>query len=336
MNNRYSRQIRFQPIGEHGQEQMAKKHVLIVGCGALGSANAEALVRAGVGEVSIVDRDYVEESNLQRQHLFTEKDVEQQLPKAIAAQQHLREINQCIKIHAHVMDVTGETLEPLIKDVDLVMDATDNFDTRFILNDALHQHRIPWIFGACVGATGMSYTVIPNETPCLRCLLDAIPVAGVTCDAVGIIGPAVQMVVAHQTAEALKLLTGAADKRRATYLTFDLWNNLYQTIGVEGVKRDECLTCGMNPTYPALAYQNQLKTEVLCGRDTVQLRANTSHSLAALAARFQVFTSVKQNEYLVSITYQSYRIVFFLDGRTLIHGTNSVTEAKKIYYQLVG
>ncbi|CQR46563.1 Molybdopterin-synthase adenylyltransferase [Paraliobacillus sp. PM-2] len=336
MDDRYSRQIRFQPIGEVGQEKINSKHVLIVGCGALGSANAESLVRAGIGKLTIVDRDYVEESNLQRQQLFTEKDVEEKIPKAIAAKKHLMKINHHVTIHAHVMDVTSLTLSELLHDVDLVIDATDNFDTRFILNDTLQQQRIPWIFGSCAGSTGMSFTIIPNETPCLRCLLQSMPINGSTCDAAGIIGPAVQMVVAHQTTEALKLLTHATNKLRANYLTFDLWNNLFQTIDMGRAKNHDCPTCGVNPTYPALDYQNQLKTEVLCGRDTVQLRRGTNLSLLDLAKRFESFTSVKQNDFLLSIEYLNYRIVFFHDGRTFIHGTNSITAAKKIYYQLVG
>lgn len=207
MTDRYSRQTLFQQIGEQGQKKIREKHVLIVGCGALGSANAETLVRAGIGKLTLVDRDYVEYSNLQRQQLFSETDAREQMPKAIAAKARLIEINADPVIEAHVMDATNESLRQLLKGVDLVIDATDNFDIRFILNDLLQKHRVPWIFGSCVGSTGMSYTILPDQTPCLQCLLDAIPVSGATCDTAGIIAPAVQMVVAHQSAEALKILT---------------------------------------------------------------------------------------------------------------------------------
>lgn len=336
VNDRYSRQTRFQAIGKIGQEKIKHKHVLIIGCGALGSANAESLVRAGIGKLTIADRDYVEESNLQRQQLFTEADVAAQLPKAIAAKQHLLEINHQVVIHAHVMDVTGMSLPSLLPTVDVVIDATDNFDTRLLLNDMLHKYKIPWVFGACVGSTGMSYTMIPNQTPCLRCLLATIPVTGMTCDAVGVIAPAVQMVVAHQNTEVLKLLTNADTAIRASFITFDLWNNLYQSIQVDQAKRRDCPTCGRYPTYPALDYKQQLKSEVLCGRDTVQLRRTDMYSFNDLAKRLKSFEDFKRNDFLVSVHYQSCRIVFFQDGRTLIHGTNSITEAKRIYYQLIG
>src|SRR5690625_3838806 len=206
MIDRYSRQKLFKPIGEIGQQMFSNKHVLILGCGALGSANSENLVRAGIGKLTLIDRDYVELSNLQRQQLYTEKDVEDQVPKAFAAKTSLQQINSEIDIQAYVLDATPVSLQPLLQDIDLVIDATDNFETRMMLNDLMQKNSIPWIFGSCVGSTGMSYTILPNETPCLGCLLDSMPGSGATCDSVGIISPAVQMVVAHQTTEAFKIL----------------------------------------------------------------------------------------------------------------------------------
>lgn len=336
MEERYSRQIRFKPIDIAGQEKINRKHVLIIGCGALGSANAESLVRAGIGKITILDRDYVEESNLQRQQLFVEKDAKDQVPKAIAARNKLIEINSSTSINAHVVDVTANSLTDYLDGVDVVIDATDNFDIRFILNDILQQRKIPWIFGSCVGSTGMSFTIIPEETPCLQCLLSNIPLVGTTCDVLGVISPAVQMVVAHQVTETLKLLVNAKANLRTSYLTFDLWQNYYQTIEVDRAKKAECPTCGDNPNYPALKYQSQTKTEVLCGRDTVQIRRNKTIPLAALAEHLKSLGKVKQNDFLVSIVYYSYRVVFFQDGRTFIHGTHSIEKAKQIYYQLVG
>ncbi|MCR1835080.1 MoeB/ThiF family adenylyltransferase [Oceanobacillus caeni] len=333
---RYSRQMLFKPIGKVGQQKISEKHVLILGCGALGSANADNLARAGVGKLTLIDRDYVEISNLQRQQLYTEQDVYNQIPKAIAAKKRLQEINSEIDIEAHVMDASVTSLEPLLTGIDLVMDATDNFDTRFLLNDMLQKYSIPWIFGSCVGSTGMSYTILPNQTPCLRCLLDAIPVSGATCDSVGIISPAVQMVVAHQTTEALKILIENQKSLRTSLVTFDLWNNHYHMMKVDRAKKQTCPACGETPNYPALDYQSTTKSEVLCGRNTVQIRTSQKQNLNLLKERLERIAPVKVNDFLISIEYESYRLVFFQDGRTLIHGTNSIEKAKSIYYQLAG
>lgn len=186
MNNRYSRQELFSPIGERGQQKIGEKHVLIIGAGALGSANAEMLVRAGVGKVTIVDRDYIDWSNLQRQQLYCEADVESNLPKVVAAKRRLQAINSHVVVDAYVQDVTAEELEQLITDVNVMIDATDNFETRFIVNDISQKYSIPWIYGACVGSYGLSYTILPGKTPCLSCLLQSIPLGGVTCDTAGL------------------------------------------------------------------------------------------------------------------------------------------------------
>ncbi|MCP8615640.1 MoeB/ThiF family adenylyltransferase [Salirhabdus salicampi] len=336
MKDRYSRQVLFRSIGEEGQKKIRKKHVMVIGSGALGTANAESLVRAGVGKLTIIDRDYVEFSNLQRQQLFAEQDVVDQIPKAVAAKRRLSDINSDVEIDAHVMDATGESLLPLLHEIDLVIDATDNFDIRFIMNDLLQKNEIPWIFGSCVSSTGMSYTVIPGHTPCINCLLHAAPLSGATCDSVGIISPAVQMVAAHQTTEALKLLVEDYEALRSRLVTFDLWNNRYQTIKVDRAKKENCPTCGIEPTFPHLQYESQTKTEVLCGRETVQIRAGREFNLDQLAERLKHLGQTKHNSFLVSLEYQSYRLVFFRDGRTLVHGTNSIEKAKSVYYKLIG
>jgi adenylyltransferase/sulfurtransferase len=336
MNDRYARQSLFKPIGETGQQQIGEKHVMILGCGALGTANADNLVRAGVGKLTLIDRDYVEHTNLQRQKLFTEYDADHQVPKVIAAKEKLTAINSNVEIATFVMDVTGNSLVPLLTDVDLLIDATDNFDIRFIMNDMIHKYSIPWIFGSCVGSTGMSYTVLPGETPCLYCLLNTTSMSGATCDSVGIIAPAVQMVVAHQTTEALKLLVGDKEALRNKLVMFDLWTNNYQQINVDRAKKDTCPTCGSLPVYPYLRYDAQTKTEVLCGRNTVQIRANREVMLDRLAKQFEKLGKVNVNEFLLSLEYDPYRVVIFRDGRAFIHGTDSLEEAKKIYYQLVG
>lgn len=340
--DRYSRQIRFVPIGSEGQHQLSQKHVLIVGAGALGSASAESLVRAGVGRLTIVDRDYVEWSNLQRQQLYTEEDVRARMPKAIAAKQHLEVINSEVHIEAKVWDIRGEELIQLIDGVDLIVDASDNFDTRFIINDAAQKFQIPWIYGACVGSYGISYTILPNETPCLSCMMDMISGAdaGASCDIDGIIGPAVQMVVAHQVAEALKILSGNKEALQRKLISFDLWSNQYTRINIQSMKQEHCSSCGEGATYPYLTgsidHGAEEKAAVLCGRDTVHIRPieGVRLSIDTLVARLENMEQVqveKSNSYLLSANVNDLRIVIFNDGRALVHGTADVLEAKLIY-----
>lgn len=336
MTERYSRQILFKPIGQKGQSLMGRKHVLIIGCGALGSANAENLVRAGIGKLTIIDRDYVEISNLQRQQLYSEKDVENQMPKAVAAKNRLATINSEIKIEALVLDATPISLLPFIHDVDVVIDATDNVETRLVINDLFQKYRIPWVFGSCVGSTGMSFTVLPEETPCLQCLLYTNSISGATCDSAGIISPAVQMVASHQTTEVLKLLVGDHEALRTKIVTFDLWNNHYQMINVERAKKRDCPTCGTRPQYPSLQRYRQAKFERLCGRDTVLIRTQRLVELEELESRLKKVGRVKANDFLLTVEYQTYRVVFFKDGRTLVHGTDSIEKAKSIYKHLAG
>ncbi|WP_058306833.1 ThiF family adenylyltransferase [Gracilibacillus massiliensis] len=333
--SRYHRQTLFAPIGKEGQAKLAHKHVLIVGCGALGSSAAEMLARAGIGELTLLDRDYVELTNLQRQHLFTEADVENKTPKAVAAANKLATINSEITINHVVIDATADNMVNYVKQVDLIIDATDNFDTRFIINDLAHKYQVPWIFGACVGSSGMSFSIMPGQTPCLDCLLKVTPVFGATCDAVGVIGPAVQMVVTHQVTEAIKILIEANQKLRTQLVLFDLWHNHYQQIDVSRSKQENCKSCGVTPTYPSLTYQNSTKTEVLCGRETVQIRGR-KYPLESLESKLAQFGEVQANPFLVSVEIDSKRLVFFHDGRAFVHGTNSIEDAKKIYYQVVG
>jgi sulfur carrier protein ThiS adenylyltransferase len=341
LNERYSRQELFAPIGEEGQKKIAKKHVLVIGAGALGTGNAEALVRAGVGKLTIVDRDYVEWSNLQRQQLYSEADAKERIPKAIAAKRRLEEINSDVAIDAIVGDVTGQELEELVSErkPDLLIDATDNFDTRMIINDAAYKYHIPWIYGACVGSYGISYAFIPGKTPCFHCLLETVPAGGLTCDTAGIISPAVQMVVAYQVAEALKILVEDWSSLRNKLVSFDLWKNQYAAIRVDQVKKDDCPTCGAHPSYPYLSYDQQPKTAVLCGRNSVQIRpaGQRNYDLQELVELFaKQGLRVDANPYLVSVPLGEQRLVVFQDGRALIHGTKDVQEAKTIYYRYLG
>ncbi|SFB25268.1 Molybdopterin or thiamine biosynthesis adenylyltransferase [Lentibacillus halodurans] len=338
MEKRYSRQILFSPIGNEGQRKLRQKHVLIIGAGALGSSIAEMLTRAGVGKITIVDRDYVEWSNLQRQQLYTEDDAKNRIPKAIAAKNRLEAINHDVIIESNVTDVTPIVIEQLIEDVDLMLDATDNFEIRMMMNDAAQKYNIPWIYGAVVGSYGISYTILPNESPCLHCLLEQIPIGGLTCDTAGIISPIVQLVTAHQTAEALKLLTENQEALRHKLVSFDLWTNSQASINVQRLKNDNCSSCGTSPAYPFLNDENQTKTAILCGRDTVQIRPQFTEKpdLQKMADHLSHLGKVEQNPFLLSFAVNSNRLVLFQDGRVLVHGTNDIAQAKSLYHRYFG
>ena len=338
MAERYSRQHLFKPIGSRGQEKIRNKHVLIVGVGALGSASAESFVRAGIGKLTIIDRDYVEWSNLQRQQLYSEQDAREKLPKAIAAKNRLEKLNSEVQIDAFVMDACAENLEGLLENVDVIIDATDNFDIRFIINDLSQKHNIPWVYGSCVGSYGMSCTIIPQETPCLHCVLKNVPVTGVTCDTAGIISPTVQIVAAYQVAEALKILVEDFAAIRKTFFMFDIWSNQNHFIKLGKIKTDACLSCGLNRTYPYLSYENQTKVAALCGRNTVQIRSvdNRKYNFDDIEKVLKKVGEVNRNPYLLSCQLDEYRIVVFRDGRVFIHGTNDISKAKQLYYCVFG
>ncbi len=339
MNNRYSRQELFSPIGEEGQQKIREKHVLIIGAGALGSANAEMFVRAGVGTVTIVDRDYVDWSNLQRQQLYAESDVKNNLPKAVAAKKRLEEINSEVRVEALVQDVTAEELEELVTNVNVMIDATDNFETRFIVNDIAQKYSIPWIYGACVGSYGLSYTILPSKTPCLSCLLQSIPLGGATCDTAGIISPAVSLVVSHQVTEALKLLVEDYESLRDGLVSFDVWKNEYSCMNVQKLRKHNCPSCGENALYPYLNKENTSKTAVLCGRNTVQIRPPYKEEMDF--ERYKELLNDRVNDlnvnpYLLSFSVEEKRLVAFKDGRVLVHGTKDISEAKTIYHRYFG
>ena len=333
---RYSRQILFSPIGEEGQKKLLKSHVLIVGAGALGCANAEMLARAGIGKITIIDRDYVDWTNLGRQQLYTEEDAKNKIPKAVAAQKHLQTINSTIQIEGIVGDFSIE-LEEMVKDVDLIIDGTDNFETRFFINDVAMKHGIPWIPGAVVRSYGMSVSIVPKQTPFYNFLLQVIPSDGMTCDTVGVISPAVQIVASYQTAESLKyLVSGEVSKQ---LVSFDVWKREHSIIDVSSLKREDCPSCGNNPTHPYLTLETGLKTAVLCGRNTVQIRPHQKQqiSLDHISKRLQpLVQNLKANPYLISFQAEDVQIVLFQDGRALIHGTREEEKAKRIYHRYVG
>lgn len=330
---RYSRQILFSPIGVEGQRKIKNSHVLIVGAGALGCANAEMLARAGVGKITIIDRDYVDWSNLGRQQLFTEQDVLETLPKAIAAKHHLQKINSEIEIEGIVGDFMLDF--EALHNVDLIIDGTDNFETRLFINDFAMKYEKPWIYGAVVRSYGITASIIPKKTPCLHCILEEIPSDGMTCDTVGVISPAVQMVASYQTAEALKYLT--AHEMSKYIVSFDVWTRENAKIDLSQIKNNDCPSCGEHPIYPFLQKDAGLKSAVLCGRNTVQIRSPKQRPLLAIMNHLRPHVNdLKGNEYLISFQVEDVRVVVFKDGRALIHGTKEEEKAKRIYQRYLG
>ena len=337
MDDRYSRQILFGGIGEQGQRRLLAARVLIVGCGALGSAHAESLARAGVGHLRIVDRDFVEPSNLQRQTMFTESDAEKRLPKAIAAANHLREINSEIEVEPHIIDVNHSTIERLLDGCDLVIDGTDNFATRYLINDACVKHHTDWIYGAAVGSYGVTMTIRPHQTACLRCLFEEPPPAASapTCDTSGVIMPIINIVSAVQVAEALKLITGQVDALHGSLMQFDVWQNEWRRIG-PGSRRVDCPTCGL-ARYETLAGA-QAGAAVLCGRDAVQISPSqpTRINFSTLAERLRRLGEVKFNEYLLRFKTEKFELTVFQDARSIIRGTDEIAIARSLYAKYIG
>ncbi|MBB4823011.1 adenylyltransferase/sulfurtransferase [Sporosarcina luteola] len=339
MDSRYSRQMLFKPIGEAGQKLLRSAHVVIIGCGALGSPIAEMLVRAGVGKLTIADRDYVERSNLQRQQLFTDQDADEGTPKVIAAERRLKEIRRDSTIRIVLDHVDGPLLEQLVEDADLIMDATDNFETRLLMNDVAWKKSIPWIHGACVGSSGTVFPFIPGRTACFRCLVPVLPAVNETCDTAGIIAPAVQLVAARQTAEALKWLTGNKDAMMTKLLHFDMWNNTQVEAGISRLRRPTCETCGELPTYPSLHKPEGANYAVLCGRETVQIIPDNGRQLTIkdgenVAKR--IGSDYKQTPFFIEFHVDGYRCVLFQNGRLLIHGLRDLKKGRQLYHQLFG
>ena len=344
--DRYSRQILFSPIGRAGQDRLGRARVLIIGCGALGTAQANALARGGVGHLGIIDRDYVEASNLQRQLLFDESDADQSLPKAIAAERHLRSLNREVEVQGVVADVDGTSIERHVRGYNLILDGTDNFETRYLINDAAVKLDIPWIYGAVVGSYGATLTILPGRTPCLACVFPERP-SGLqeTCDTVGVISPAVAWTAAFQVSEALKILTGHTCDLHGKLLACDLWKNSFREI--QPRIDPECRAC-QKRQFTFLEGDVLSRAAVLCGRNAVQIRQPGSRSLdlAALRARLEGIgrargprgssAFVQANDFLVRCRIDPYELTVFADGRAIIKGTGDPAVARRIYAQYVG
>ena len=338
MNERYSRQILFPEIGKVGQQKLLNARLLIVGCGALGAAQTEMLSRAGVGYLRIVDRDFVEYTNLQRQTLFKESDAAERLPKAIAAKARVAEINSEIEVEPVVADVNQSNVEQLLEGVDLVLDGTDNFQIRYLLNDACVKHDKTWIYGAAVSSYGTTMTVIPGKTPCLRCLFEDIPDAASspTCDTAGVIMPIIVMISATQVSEAIKLIVGDRDALHGSLVQFDVWQNDWRKIRLSDPNAD-CPTCGMR-RFEFLDAEAQEFSAVLCGRNAVQVSPPNAVSidLAAFSEKVAHLPDIKHNEYLVRFSVDENEITLFRDGRAIIRGTDDVSVARSLYARFIG
>jgi molybdopterin/thiamine biosynthesis adenylyltransferase len=338
MKDRYSRQMLFHGIGKAGQERLRESNVVLIGMGALGSAHAETLARAGVGSLRLVDRDFVEASNLQRQTLYSESDAESRLPKSIAAAKRIREINSDIATEAVIDDVNGSNIEGIVADADLVLDGSDNFLIRYTLNDAAVKLGITWIYGAAVSGYGASMTIRPGKSPCLACVFEEMPEAGSgpTCDTAGVIQPIIQTISAIQTTEALKILTGREDKLHNGLIQADIWENQWKKIALNEPTPD-CRCCGRRE-FEFLSADMTESVTTMCGRDAVQIRppGKGEFDLDALKQRLSTLSGLKVNEYLVRFSADGLEVTVFSDGRAIIRGTDDPSIARGVYSRYVG
>lgn len=339
---RYQKQILFAGIGEAGQQRLLKSRVLLCGCGALGSVLADTLTRAGVGFLRIVDRDFVEFSNLQRQVLYDEADVTSGMPKAIAAAEKLRRINSAIEIEPIVADIDHTNILQYADGVDLILDGTDNFEIRFLINDASLETGIPWIYTGCIGSHGQTMTVFPNETACLRCLITSVPEPGSTetCDTAGVLGPAINVIASLEAVNALKILTGQRDQIKPMLAVVDVWDLSLREMNVANLReQSDCPAC-KGGQREWLSGREGSQTTVLCGRNAVQVSppSKTTLSLPDLAKKLESSGKVNHNRFLLRLTLQEpdYEVTVFTDGRAIIKGTEDLGVARGIYSRYVG
>jgi molybdopterin-synthase adenylyltransferase len=332
---RYSRQLRFREIGEKGQDLICAARVALVGCGALGTVQAELLARAGVGSLRIIDRDYVELANLQRQLLYDEQAASEVCPKAIAAARRLKAINSSIEIEPQVADLTPGNIDDLLAGAGLILDATDNFETRYLINDFAVERGIPWIYGAAVGSYGLTITIFPGKTCCLRCMLPEPP-GGVqpTCETTGVLGPVTAAIAALQAADALKILSGHADRIEPRLTTIDVWSgDLFQSNAPD--RDPNCPACGRREF--TFLEGGERPPTVLCGRNAVQIsERSTPVDLKALAAQLAPVGDTKVNEFLLRAHVGGFEFTIFPDGRAIIKGTSDAGVARSLYAKYIG
>jgi molybdopterin-synthase adenylyltransferase len=339
-DHRYIRQELFRPIGREGQEKIKQTHVALIGCGALGSAIADLLVRAGIGQLTIVDRDYVELHNLQRQSLYTEVDVDSHSPKAVAAAAKLRQFNSDVTITPVVTDFNSENAETIVRESTIIVDGTDNFETRYLLNDLSVKLGIPWVYGGVVASHGTTMTIRPGFTPCLRCVFPEPPEPGTapTCDTAGVIGPAVHVIASIEAVEVIKLAIGEVDALNSSLLAIDLWQLTFDRVPLPS-PRPDCPTCGKRQ-FDFLNQSLPSHSTVLCGHDAVQVRPGpgVKLDLAAMSDRLRPLGEVKQTRFLLFFVdpVTKAELTIFPDGRAIVKGTTDETEARSIYARYVG
>jgi molybdopterin-synthase adenylyltransferase len=330
--DRYSRQILFPPIGERGQERLLAAHAVIAGCGALGSFHAGALARAGVKQLTIIDRDYVEPSNLHRQFLFEEEDAAAALPKAAAAARRIARINSSIEVKPAIADLTPANADELLGGADIILDGTDNFETRYLINDFAVKRGIPWIYGAAVAGYGLTMPVIPGHTACLRCVYPEAPAgAQPTCETAGVLGPIVSAVASLQVADALRIL--ATGEVHARITTLDVWGGIVRQ--VEGPARDPDCPCCVRREFGYLEARARPPV-ILCGRNAVQVEGTGPLALADLAGRLEPVGPVRVNEYVLRAEFGGYSVTVFADGRAIIKGTSDIGLARSLYARYIG
>jgi len=335
---RYSRQILFRGVGPEGQRKLGQARVALVGCGATGSALAAMLARAGVGKLRIIDRDYVEASNLQRQSLFDESDAESSMPKALAAARAIARFNSDIQVDGQATDLTPENVDEMLGDFPLLLDATDNFETRYLINDYAVKHHVPWIYTAAVGAYAVTMNIIPGETACLSCVFPQAPQGMVeTCDTSGILAPAVNLAASVAGIEAMKFLTGARERIRTTLLSFDLWTNDHAEISAAR-QNPECRTC-VRGEFPHLAGEGRPHI-TLCGRNSVQIHEqHRPIKFSELEMKLKPHGKVKHNDFILKFwpaTAGEHEMTLFPDGRAIIKGTTDTAVARSLYARFVG
>ncbi len=333
-DDRYSRQVLFKEIGADGQRKLAQSHVVIVGCGATGSVLASLLARSGVGKLRILDRDYVESSNLQRQSLFDENDARESVPKAIAAARQIACFNSQIVVEPHVADLTPSNVDSLLGGCDLILDGTDNFETRYLINDYAVKNSVPWIYAAAVGSYGVTMNILPGETACLACIFPESPRGTVeTCETAGILNSAVNLVASLAATEAMKFLVGARSKMRRTLLSWDVWTNERSELATIR-QRAGCRACSRDFIYLAGEGRPHI---TMCGRNSVQIHERERPiDFVELSTRLQPLGNVRHNEFVLKFWREPYEMTLFPDGRAIIKGTTDTAIARSLYARYVG
>jgi adenylyltransferase/sulfurtransferase len=332
--------MRFFGIGEAGQRRLLDSHVTLCGCGALGTVLANALVRAGVGHLRLIDRDFIETNNLQRQVLFDEHDVAENLPKAEAAARKLSAINSTVHVEPVVTDVDRTNILDLVQDADLILDGTDNFEIRYLINDVAVKLGKPWVYGGCIGSHGQSMTILPGETPCLRCVFEAAPAPGEagTCETAGVLSPIVNIVASYQAAEAFKILTGQREQTNRDLIYVDVWDNIQRRIKIAPLLGTVDCPCCQRRRFEWLEGEHGSQTTSLCGRNAVQVthRSATPLNFEELARHLETLGEVSYNRFMLKFSVEGYDFTVFPDSRAIIKGTSDVDRARTLYAKYIG